>query len=116
MCPRTNGLPSARECGRARSVAQGAFFLHDAVDRLLRDEIEAITGDRRWLDNAPERPYITACLQDIILYYTGEERANVKFRIQFDSRARYLLISRSVKPIQRHHRTNMRKVQYLPFG
>ena len=117
MCPRTDGLPSVRECGRACSVAQGSFFLHDAVDQLLRDEIEAITGDRKWLDNAPERPYITASLEDIILRYTSGDGEDVKFRIQFDSRARYILISRSVnQSSDTTGRTCIRYCTYLPFG
>ncbi|KAK3348655.1 hypothetical protein B0T25DRAFT_581773 [Lasiosphaeria hispida] len=94
MCPFVDGLPSVRECGKARSVAQGAFYLHAAIDRLLRDGIEAITGNRNWLDNAPERPYIAARLQEIVFRYTGNANANVRFRIQFDSRTRYILISR----------------------
>ncbi|KAK3366702.1 hypothetical protein B0T24DRAFT_722652 [Lasiosphaeria ovina] len=95
MCPFVGGLPSVRECGKARSVAKGAFFLQDAADRLLREGIEAITGNRNWLDNAPEKPYIAARLQEIVLRYRGNAKSNVRFRIQFDSKTRDILISRN---------------------
>ncbi|KAK0703411.1 hypothetical protein B0T26DRAFT_806973 [Lasiosphaeria miniovina] len=86
MCPFVDELPSVRECGKARSVAEGAFFLHDVVDRLLWEGIEAVMGNRNWLDNAPERPYIAARLQEIVLqeivlrYKTRAERAATKSR------------------------------------
>jgi len=98
MCPFVNGLPSVRECGKARSVAYGAFFLHDGVDRLLRDGIEAITGNRNWLDNTPERPRILARLQGIVKRYRSGAKGRLRFRIHFDSKARDVFISRPVNP------------------
>jgi hypothetical protein len=98
MCPFVNGLPSVRECGKARSVAHGAIFLHDGVDRLLRDGIEAITGDRNWLNNAPERPRFAARLQRIVQDYKSGENRRVRFRIQFNAMARDIFIERSVNP------------------
>ena len=96
MCPFVNGLPSVRECGKARSVTHGAFFLHEGVDRLLRDGIEAITRNRNWLDNAPERPGIAARLQGTVKRHKSGLNGCVRFRIQFDSEPRYIFINRSV--------------------
>ncbi|KAK0655027.1 hypothetical protein B0T16DRAFT_384001 [Cercophora newfieldiana] len=64
------------ECGKARSDHHGALFLHDSISELLRDEIESVTGNRDWLDDAAELPYIMDRLNHVVMYYNGHQGSN----------------------------------------